>query len=350
MNMQQTLKWSMFIAATAGVVYLCAMMLQPFLLVIAWSVVLAILFHPLHRRIARKTDHAPLSALMTSALVVLVFVVPLLLIAGIAVSQLLSATQSLEERLRAGAETPDVAVLSWVSSHLGIAGATVAGWLRLHTSELAGTVGQYTLSIAASVTGAIVSFGFIIFALSMMLLEGPDLIAAVPDLLPFDPARSRRLLLRMKEVVQGSVYGVLVIAVIHGALSGGMFWLLGIPFPALWGLLTVFTSMLPVIGAAAVWGPGVIYLIAIGSWERAIVLGVFCAVVFSGIDHILRPRLIASRIGLNQLAMFFALLGGVHVFGILGIVLGPVMFATADAILQILREPQPTPAAEPATS
>src|SRR5580700_7935017 len=69
--MQQTLKWSMFIAATAGVVYLCTLMLQPFLLVIAWSVVLAILFHPLHQRIARKTNHATLSALMTSALVVL---------------------------------------------------------------------------------------------------------------------------------------------------------------------------------------------------------------------------------------------------------------------------------------
>lgn len=349
MNMQQTLKWSMFIAATAGVVYLCALMLQPFLLVIAWSLVLAILFHPLHQRIARKTDHATLSALMTSALVVLVFVVPLLFMAGIAVSQLLSATQSLQDRLRAGAETPDVAVVSWVSSRLGIAGATVAGWLEQHASELAGTVGQYALSMAASVTVGIVSFGFIIFALFMMLLEGANLVAAVPDRLPLDPARSRRLLVRMKEVVQGSVYGVLVIAVIHGALCGGMFWLLGIPFAALWGMLTVFTSMLPVIGATAVWGPGVIYLIAVGSWQRAIVLGVFCAVAFSGIDHILRPRLIASRIGLNQLVMFFALLGGVHVFGILGIVLGPVMFATADSIFQILRESQPPPAAEPVT-
>ena len=89
MNMQQPVKWSMFIGVTAGVVYLCALMLQPFLLVIAWAVVLAILFHPLHQRIARKTGHATLSALMTSALVVLVFVVPLLFMAGIAVSQLL---------------------------------------------------------------------------------------------------------------------------------------------------------------------------------------------------------------------------------------------------------------------
>jgi len=349
MNMQQTLKWSMFIGATAGVVYLCALMLQPFLLVIAWSVVLAILFHPLHQRIARKTGCATLSALMTSALVVLVFVVPLLFMAGIAVSQLLSATQSLQERLRAGADTPDVAVVSWVASHLGMDAATVAAWLRQHTSELVGRAGQYTLSIAASVTGAIVSFGFIIVALFLVLLEGTDLIAAVPGLLPFDPGRTRRVLIRMKDVAEGSVYGVLVIAVIHGVLCGTMFWLLGIPSAPLWGTLTVFTSMLPVIGATAVWGPGVIYLIAIGHWERAVVLGLFSAVVFSGLDHILRPRLIAGRIGLNQLAMFFALLGGVHVFGILGIVLGPVMFATADSILQILREPQPTPAGESAT-
>ena len=187
------------------VIYLCSLMLQPFLPVIAWAVVLAILFHPLHQRIARKTGCATLSALMTSALVVLVFVVPLLFMAGIAVSQLLSATQSLQERLRGGADTPDVAVVSWVAGHLGIGGATVAGWLTQHTSELAGTVGQYTLSMAASVTVGIVSFGFIIVALFMMLLEGADLIAAVPDLLPFDPARSRRLLVRMKEVVQVDV-------------------------------------------------------------------------------------------------------------------------------------------------
>jgi predicted PurR-regulated permease PerM len=104
-------------------------------------------------------------------------------------------------------------------------------------------------------------------------------------------------------------------------------------------MVTVFTCPLPVIGAVIVWGPGAVYLAVIGHWQRAIVLAVASSFTFSAVDHLLRPRLVGGRIGLSQLAMFFALLGGLHVFGFLGIVLGPLVFATADAIMQILREP-----------
>jgi predicted PurR-regulated permease PerM len=98
----------------------------------------------------------------------------------------------------------------------------------------------------------------------------------------------------------------------------------------------VLTSALPLVGAAAVWGPGTIYLLINGHWLQAIVLAVWGATVISAVDNFLRPSLVGDRVGLSELLMFFALLGGLQVFGVLGIVLGPVVFAVAASVLQVL--------------
>jgi len=107
------------------------------------------------------------------------------------------------------------------------------------------------------------------------------------------------LLSRIKDIVLASVYGVVVIAILQGALCGSMFRVLGIRAPALWGAVTVFASVLPVVGAFAVWGPGTLYLALTGAWSHAIVLAIWGTFVVSGIDNVLRPRLVAGRVGLS---------------------------------------------------
>jgi predicted PurR-regulated permease PerM len=124
-----------------------------------------------------------------------------------------------------------------------------------------------------------------------------------------------------------------------------MFWLLGVPSAALWGMLIVFASVLPVVGAFAVWGPVALYLATAGKWPQAGLLAIWGTFVVSGIDNVLRPRLLAGRVGISELAMFFALLGGFNVFGGLGVILGPVAFAAAAAIVEALREREPGAAA-----
>jgi predicted PurR-regulated permease PerM len=129
-----------------------------------------------------------------------------------------------------------------------------------------------------------------------------------------------------------------------------MFWLLGIPAAALWGLVTVFASVVPFVGTAAVWVPGTVYLLAIGAWPKAIVLAIWGAAVVSSVDNLLRPRLVAGRVRLSGLAMFVAMLGGLQAFGALGIILGPVLFATAAGIVDVVREMQPSHAVPVAAS
>ena len=136
-------------------------------------------------------------------------------------------------------------------------------------------------------------------------------------------------------MIDASVYGVLVIAIIQGVLGGVAFP----PGPAVAGAvgvrLTIF-STIPLAGSFLVWVPASLWLLADGSWGKALRLAVWCGLVGGGIDNLLRPRLVGQRAGLHELFIFFSVLGGLRVFGILGMVLGPVVLALTLALLEII--------------
>jgi len=321
--------WVVFLAVATGAVCVCLAILRPFASVIAWSGVLSIICYPLHQRLQRKTGRAALSAFITSVLAVLAILIPLFALAAIAVNQGIALAHSVRQ----------FHPLTGIVARFGVDEATISRWIQAHISDWGQRAGQYTASFAAGVFDAVVSSVFIVIAMFLLLRDGQHLIRSVPDFLPFDRERSEALLGHIQDVVQASVYGVVVIAALQGVLYGAMFWLLGVPSAVLWGVVTMFASVFPVVGAFAVWGPAAVYLAATGHWPHATLL-VIWAFVVNAIDHIVRPRLVAGRVGLSELAMFFALLGGLSVFGGLGVVLGPVMFATVAAIIDMLREPE----------
>ena len=339
----RAVQWSVFVAAAGVVLYLCLLILRPFFNVIGWTAVLAITCYPLYQRLVRRTGRAWLSAFITSTLMVLSVGVPLLLIAAIAVNQLVAIREPLRQVFLdpQGVSGRTATSFAAVAQRLGLDANAVGNWASEHTSQFAARAGQYTMSAAAGLGGALASFAFVAFATFLLLQHSEKLVANIPGLLPFERARSEALLLRIRDVVYGSMYGVVTIAIIQGALNGGMFWLLGVPAAALWGLVTVFASMVPLVGTAAVWVPGTLYLLMIGAWHKAIVLAVWGAAVVSSVDNVLRPRLVAGRVGLSGVAMFVAMLGGLQAFGALGIVVGPVAFAAAAALVEVLRETQP---------
>lgn len=340
----RVLQWSVLVAAAGVVVYLCLLILRPFFNVIGWSAVLAITCYPLHQRLVRRTRRAGLSAVITSTLMVLSVGLPLLLIAAIAVNQLLA----IKEPLRQMIQDPDgmsgriAAALAPIAQRLGFDANAIGNWAGERLGQFAARAGQYTMSVATGLGGAIASFAGVAVTTALLLQHSEKLVANLPGLLPFRRDKSEALLGRIRDVVYGGMYGVVVIAVVQGALNGVMFWLLGVPGAALWGFVTVFAGMVPIVGTAAVWVPGTLYLLITGAWQRAIVLAVWGAAVVSGVDNVLRPRLVAGRVGLSGVAMFIAMLGGIQAFGALGIVLGPVAFAAAAALVEVLRETQPT--------
>jgi len=338
-DIQRVSKWVIFLAAATFVAWLCVAILRPFATVIAWASILAILCYPLHQRLVRRTGRVALSAFVTSVVTVLACVVPLLAAGGVAAHELVTLGQSLPGVSPAGAEplARAAGILSRIAARVGFNEASVRQWIQPHLGELTRRGGEYAVTVATGLFDAVVSSALVIFAMFLLLRDGRQIVRVIADFMPFESARNNALLVRIKDVVHASIYGVVVIALVQGTLCGIMFAVLGIPAAPLWGMLTVFVSVLPVIGAFGVWGPGTLYLVLNGALGKAVVLALWGALVVSGVDNVLRPRLVAGRAGLSELAMFFALLGGLRVFGPVGIVLGPVVFATAAAIVEAIR-------------
>ena len=116
------------------------------------------------------------------------------------------------------------------------------------------------------------------------------------------------------------------------------FWVLGLPSPILWGLVTALCSLLPIVGSFVVWGPTTMFLFISGHWGKGLILLFWSAAVVSQVDHLLRTWVISQRANMHPLLMFFALLGGVKAFGALGLFIGPVVVSVTLVALAMLRE------------
>jgi predicted PurR-regulated permease PerM len=142
---------------------------------------------------------------------------------------------------------------------------------------------------------------------------------------------------RTREVIDASVYGVITIAIIQGTLGGLAFWVLGIRSAIIWAVVMTFLSMVPMLGAFIVWVPAAIYLAITGQVMKAVLLALWGTLVIGMIDNFLRPKLVGSRTRLHELLIFFAVLGGLNVFGVLGVVLGPVVLAVTLSLLDVYK-------------
>ena len=154
---------------------------------------------------------------------------------------------------------------------------------------------------------------------------------------PHHKDQKKRFIEETQSSIQANVVGVLTVAVVQGSLLGIGFWLLGIPSPILWALVTSACSLVPMAGAAFVWVPGTVYLLLIGSWIKGLILLGWGAGVVSLSDNIIRPWVISDRLKLSPIMLLFALLGGVEMFGPLGIFLGPMIFSIASSFGRMLR-------------
>ena len=131
---------------------------------------------------------------------------------------------------------------------------------------------------------------------------------------------------------------------IQGTLGTFIFWALGLPSPLLWGVVMFFLSMIPMAGSFLVWAPAALYLALTGAYVKAVILVGWGVLVIGTIDNFLSPRLVGKRARLHELLIFFAVLGGLQVFGVLGLVLGPVVVAITLALIEMVRQAHRPPA------
>ena len=204
--------------AAAGIVAaLCVAILRPFASVIAWSAVLAILCYPLQEALVRRTRRVALSALLTSLVTVLVCLVPLLVLAGVAVNEYAALVP---RSFQGGAVTRASALIARITGPVGLSEPAVVTCVEQHVGDMARGAGQYAITIANGLFDAVISSVLVIVAMFLLLRDGKALVAAIPDFLPFERSRSEALLGRIKDVARERG------AVVWRGRARAMFWVL----------------------------------------------------------------------------------------------------------------------------
>lgn len=347
-NQVDQARWLAVLAVTGIGVYLCWLMLKPFIGVLGWAVVLVIVFHPVHQRLARKIRYRGLSALLSCLLVIVIVILPLTVLTISVAQEVANVAPHLPSQISQFMNTPSPLfgkVSDWLQTRFGIDTLRSQEFLIEQLKRSSEYLLAFSWNLAGNILGGIVKAFFVIFTMYYLFRDGEKIVKRLPATLPVSPQQGEAIIARTQEVVSASVYGVVTIATLQGLLGGLAFWALGVPSPVLWAVLMTFICMIPIAGSFLVWLPLSLYLIATGQWIKGVMLIAWGALVVSTIDNFLRPRLIRNHTKLHELFIFFSVLGGISVFGLLGLVLGPVVLAITLGLLQTFRPQILKPAA-----
>ena len=333
-----------FLLLLAGATILFGWLLLPFFDVILWAVVIGVLFSPVNRALSERFGFGPnLSALVTVLTSLFTIILPLAWILyscaveGIALYERLSAGSSslIEAVDKLSAASP--AAVEWLEKY-GYSAAQIKGWL----SKAALTAGSFLAKNAVAFTGSAAHFltnlALVLYISFFLVRDGKKLRALLIRAMPFGDHREERLFSKFAAVTRATVKGSLLVAMAQGALGGLIFWFLDIRAALLWGVVMTMLSLIPVVGAALIWVPTALYLLATGHYWQGGLLMAYGACVIGLADNILRPVLVGRDTKLPDFLVLLSTLGGFAMFGMDGFVTGPMLAVLFITVWQIFME------------
>lgn len=334
------LDWMRLLAMIALTVILIGLSISlalPFLPAITWAVALAILAWPVHRWISRRIGRGSVAAGLSSTIVAAV-----ILGTGVFITyQIASETASVAEKLDDGS-AQEGAIWEKASS-IPVVGPAL-GWLeRVGLDVQAGARAmvesyiQNTSGLAQGSMMAVIQFLLAMFILFYLFRDRDEFLDGVRDLLPLSKSETDRLMRRAADSVHATLYATLVTSVIDAVAFGLTFWMAGVPAPVLWSVIMFLLSLLPVLGAGLVWVPATVYLVMNGNWLGAAALVAVGAVTAVYVDNMVYAQLAGDRMRMHNVPVLIAFLGGLAVFGMSGMILGPAILAVTEALLEVWR-------------
>lgn len=321
-------------ALTLALIALCVLLAIPFLEAITWGVALAIIGSPWHSWVKRHVSRPNLCALIGTSTVVVVILVPGLFVIYQVSKEANSVAEHLHQEQIEGtlrqrvAEVPVLRdALEWMD-RMHIDPETEARKLFTSYTQDASSLLQGSLSAA-------MQFLIMVFILYHIFRDRSHLMEGLRGLLPLTHAESDQVIARAADSVHASLYATLVTSLIDAVGGGLMFWLLGLPAPFLWALVMFVLSILPIVGAGLVWFPAALYLMMTGQWFGGLVLVAWGVIDYIIVDTVLYFRLAGDRLRMHEAPMLISFLGGLAVFGLSGMILGPAILAVTMAILEV---------------
>lgn len=325
---------------------------KPFLPALITGALIAYLSYPLYEKALKYTKNRNFSSFIIAIFIVLLFAVPFVIVFGVVSKEAYDVYVALSEQ---NLGTNFIKVVcrdeSWWSCR------TVKSMINVLPEEnldyyLQTTIEKITSFIIvnfskflASIPSILLNFFIMIFVVYYLLKDGKDITKRIKNILPLKGPHKQHVLDRFHDITYAVFYGNMSIAVLQGILGVIGFLILGVPSPVLWGFVMILFALIPYFGTAIVWLPAALNLIFIGylqndtsSTVRGLILIAYGIFVISSVDNLLKPKLIGAKAKVHPILVLLGVLGGLSMFGFIGLILGPVMLALLMTFVEIYED------------
>ena len=346
---RESLFAAFFFAAFLLLLYAFYLFVSAYFGPIVWAAILALTFYPLNDWLVRRAGvRRSLAATTLVFVVTIVAILPAFYLGSVLVGEATGAYNKLQQAIQAGAAP---GIIEWIrASYFGGIYDRLAGLFEQYSIDPSDLALRATQAVSAQIAGqaagiardallSVLNFILMLVALWFLFRDGEAMAQGLRDLIPMEPEHKDAIFARLYTTLTAVVQSMVVVAVTQGVLAGVGYGLIGgLEFSVFLGFVTGFASFVPLAGAAVVWIGAAIYLLFIGEVGRAVGLSVWGLLVVSSADNWIKPLFIGGRAKLPTSLLLIALLGGLQVFGFLGVFLGPVLLALLLTFVAIYRD------------
>lgn len=334
---------SIFFLISAIFFYLFYQIIIPFFAPIAWAAVFAILFYPLYEKMVRWVKRKGLASVIMCAIIVILIIGPLVYLLIALVNEASAAVAKVNQMSKSGELSHYLSFdLPWfdalktkLSKYYDLSNVNLDQLIRDAIDTISKVLVAQTSWVITNGTRAVFYFFLMIFTMYYFFLDGDRIIKKLRRLMPLSPEQITITFKQLRDIIQATMYGGVVVALIQGLIGGILFWIVGIPSAVFWGAVMAFFSIIPFIGAFIIYIPAGVILMIGGAYVKGLIVIIIGTVVISQVDNVLRPYLISGKAALHPLLLFFTIMGGIGLFGLLGIVLGPIIAAIFLILLKV---------------
>jgi predicted PurR-regulated permease PerM len=336
----------LFIALVILAFYLFYRILSPFLSTLAWAAILTIIFYPLFKIVNRLfRDRRAWAALAMTIAITIAIIIPSGFLLNLVAKELLDIYQYSEQAIKEGRHITffqglkQIGVVQRLTEvldrYFDLSRINLQTLLLDNLQKLNMYVASQAPKFIKGLSAFILKFFLMTVTLFFFFKDGEEVLQKIKALIPLSAKERDNILKKMVEMIQATIYGGIVVALVQGGMGTLGFLIVGLPAALFWGTVMALLSFMHIVGPFMVWVPAVVYLLFQGAYAKAVILGIWGATLVSLSDNFLRPLIISGRTQIHPLLIFFSILGGLHVFGLVGFIAGPLVVTICLAIIDI---------------
>jgi predicted PurR-regulated permease PerM len=334
----------LIIMLIAVLIYLSYSIIKEFLLVLLTGITLTYLFYPLFNLINKKISNKRIASIITIIIIFLLFTIP----AAIITTKLLKETNIAYNSINNIINTYSMQDCNNLicTSYNKLYNLTIQYNLQDKIAALISSIGNRlsssSINYILNLPSFLINLVLILFIMYYLFIEKEALIEEIKRMLPIKENSKQLVLDKIKSITSGVIYGQMITAIVQGILGIIGFYILGIPNALLLGVLMTLVALVPLVGTSLVWGPTAFILLILGIIQdrniliiKAIILFAYGLLIISTIDNIIKPKIIGKKTDIHPLVILLGILGGVHFFGLIGILLGPLIISITIILIKM---------------